>query len=149
MSDVPVLDTSVQRTHEWLHDVERELGFQSERAAYAALRATLHALRDRLPVELVAHFGAGLPMLVRGIYYEGWHPSTAHLKAARDEDLSESMRNDLRGHDELQNVEQVAAKVMRVIDQHMDPGQIDHIFDAWPKQVRDIWRDAWRGKVTQ
>ena len=149
MSDTPILETSLQHGHEWLHDIENELGFENERAAYAALRATLHALRDRLPVELVAHFGAGLPILVRGIYYEGWHPSTARLKAARDKDISELMRVELRGHDELQNVEQVAAKVMRVIDQHMDPGQVDHIFDAWPKQVRDIWRDAWRGKVTQ
>jgi uncharacterized protein (DUF2267 family) len=146
MSDVPALDTSVQRAHEWLHDIERELGFKNERAAYAALRATLHALRDRLPVELVAHFGAGLPTLVRGIYYDGWHPSAARLKAAHDDDLAGSMRHDLSGHDELPNAERVAAKVMRVIDKHMASGQIDHIFDAWPKQVRELWRDAWQGK---
>lgn len=146
MSEVPALDTSLQSTHLWLHDIERELGFRNERAAYAALRATLHALRDRLPVELVAHFGAGLPTMVRGIYYDGWHPSEARLKAAHHEALGVSMRHDLLGHDELQNGEDVAAKVMRVIDQHMDPGQIDHVVDAWPKQVRELWRDAWRGK---
>jgi uncharacterized protein (DUF2267 family) len=149
MSNVAILDTSVQRTHEWLHEIERELGFDNERGAYAALRATLHALRDRLPVELVAHFGAGLPTLVRGIYYEGWHPSTARLKAAHAEDFAESMRQELRGHDELQNVEQVALKVLRVIDQRLDPGQIDHILDAWPKQVRELWRDASRGTGVQ
>ncbi|HYM72663.1 MAG TPA: DUF2267 domain-containing protein [Stellaceae bacterium] len=146
MSNVAVLDTSVQRTHEWLHEIERELGFGNERAAYAALRATLHALRDRLPVELVAHFGAGLPMLVRGIYYDGWHPSAARLKAAHAEDFVASMLRELRGHDELQNAEQVAVKVMRVIDQRLESGQIDHVFDAWPKQVRELWRDASQGK---
>jgi uncharacterized protein (DUF2267 family) len=51
MSDVAILDTSVQRTHEWLHEIGRELGFENERGAYAALRARLHGLRDRLPVE--------------------------------------------------------------------------------------------------
>lgn len=58
MTKVAVLDTSLQRTHEWLHEISEALGFDNERAAYAALRATLHVVRDRLPVELVAHLGA-------------------------------------------------------------------------------------------
>ena len=144
MSNVAVLSTSVQRAHEWLHDIGHGLGFDNERAAYAALRATLHAVRDRLPVELVAHFGAGLPTLVRGIYYDGWHPSTARLKAAHAEDFMQSMRRELHGHNELQNAEQVALAVMGVIVQRMEQGQIEHILDALPKQVRELWRIAER-----
>jgi uncharacterized protein (DUF2267 family) len=34
------------------------LSWQGKRKAYLALRATLHALRDRLTVEAVAQFGA-------------------------------------------------------------------------------------------
>ncbi len=83
MTEAAVLDTSLQRTHGWLRDIGEELGFDNERAPYAALRATLHALRDRLPVELVAHLGAEMPMLVRGLYYDGWHPSDARLKASQ------------------------------------------------------------------
>jgi len=99
------------------------IGFDNERAAYAALRATLHAVRDRLPTELVAHLGAELPMLVRGIYYDGWHPSAVKLKAAHDEDFFDAMRRELRGHEELQHVEQVARTVLRVIDQRLEPGR--------------------------
>jgi uncharacterized protein (DUF2267 family) len=33
----------------------------------------LHAPRDRLPPEVAVHLGAQFPMLVRGVYYEGWH----------------------------------------------------------------------------
>ena len=40
--------------------------------AYVALRATLHALRDRLGPENAVHLAAQLPMLLRGLYYEGW-----------------------------------------------------------------------------
>lgn len=43
-----------------------ELDWQDRHAAYLALRATLHALRDRLTVEEVAELGAQLPMLIRG-----------------------------------------------------------------------------------
>lgn len=146
MSHVPALDSSVQSTYLWLHDIERELGFKNEPAAYATLRATLHALRDRLPVESIANFGAGLPTMIRGIYYDGWHPSATRLKAAHDQALGVSMQHDLLGHDELRAGEAVATKVARVI-QHMDPGETDHVFDAWPKQVRELWRSAWEGKA--
>jgi len=142
MNNAPILDTSIQRAHEWLHDVGDGLGFDNEHSAYAALRATLHAVRDRLPVELVAHFGAGLPTMIRGIYYDGWHPSAARLKAAHAEDFRHSMQRELHGHNELQNTEQVALAVMGVMDERMEPGQIDHILDALPKQVRELWRIA-------
>src|SRR5512135_597401 len=103
MTKAAVLDTSLQRTHEWLHEIGQALGFGNERAAYVALRATLHAVRDRLPTELVAHFGAEMPMLVRGIYYDGWHPSAVGLKEAHAKDFCASMRRELQGHDELQD----------------------------------------------
>ncbi len=69
-----VFDTTVQKTNIWLNDLMKVLGWQDRHKAYLALRATLHALRDRLTVDEVAHFGAQLPMLMRGFYYEGWDP---------------------------------------------------------------------------
>jgi len=144
MTKAAVLDTSLQRTHEWLHEVGHDLGFDNERAAYAALRATLHVIRDRLPVELVAHLGAEMPMLVRGIYYEGWHPSTAKLKAAHDEDLLVSLHRELQGHDELQDVGRVARSVLRLIDRRIEPGQVNRVVEALPKQTREFWRNVRR-----
>jgi uncharacterized protein (DUF2267 family) len=142
MTKAAVLDTSLQRTHEWLHEIGRELGFDNERAAYAALRAALHAVRDRLPTGLVAHFGAEMPMLVRGIYYDGWHPSAVRLKEAHAKDFCASMRHELQGHDELQDVERVARTVLHVIDRRMEPGQVEHVLNALPKEVRELWREV-------
>jgi uncharacterized protein (DUF2267 family) len=142
MTKATVLETSLQRTYEWLRDVEDELHSKNEHAAYAALRATLHAVRDRLPVELVAHLGAELPILVRGIYYDGWHPSAARLKAAHSIDFCDSIRDELRRHNELQHVDQVARAVLRVIDQRVEPGQIANVVDALPEKARRLWHDA-------
>ena len=142
MTEPAILATSVQKAHEWLRDIDDELHLKNERAAYAALRATLHAVRDRLPVELVAHFGAELPTLIRGLYYEGWHPSAAKLKTAHDEELCDAIRHELHGHDELQHVDQVARAVLRIIDQRLEPGQIRHVVDALPEKARRFWRSA-------
>src|ERR1051325_2733417 len=35
----------------------------------------LHTLRDRLAVDQVAHLGAELPIVIRGLYYDQWHPA--------------------------------------------------------------------------
>ena len=35
----------------------------------------LHAVRDRIGPENAAHLWARLPMLIRGLYYEGWDPT--------------------------------------------------------------------------
>jgi len=142
MTKAAVIATSVQRTHEWLSDIDDELHLKNETAAYAALRATLHAVRDRLPVELVAHFGAELPLLIRGIYYDGWHPSAARLKAAHDEDFCDSIRRELQGHDELQHVDEVAGAVLRILDQRLQPGQIRHVIEALPERTRRFWHSA-------
>ncbi len=142
MTKAAVIATSVQKTHEWLRDIEDELHFQNETAAYAALRATLHAVRDRLPVELVAHFGAELPLLIRGIYYDGWHPSAASLKTAHSDDFCDSIRRELQGHEELQHVDQVARAVLRILAQRLEAGQIRHVVEALPEKTRRFWHDA-------
>lgn len=142
MTKAAVLETSLQRTHEWLHEIGQELGFDNERAAYSALRATLHAVRDRLPAELVAHLGAELPMLVRGIYYDGWHPSAAGLKAAHAKDFFDLIGGELLGHEELEDVEAVAGAVLRVINRRIAPGQIARVLDAMPEKVRQLWPKA-------
>jgi uncharacterized protein (DUF2267 family) len=67
---IEAFDTTVQKTNEWLRDISRELGDENRRHAYLALRGTLHAIRDFLPIEESAQLSAQLPMLVRGIYFE-------------------------------------------------------------------------------
>ena len=76
-------DSTVQLTNAWLNELAEDQGGRDHSRAYQALRAVLQALRDRLTVEEVAALGAQLPLLVRGFYYEGWHPSGIPQRARR------------------------------------------------------------------
>src|SRR5215204_5648419 len=69
-----VFDETIHKTNAWLKEIAEALGPDRQRA-YQALRAVLHSLRDRLTVDEAAQLGDQLPMLVRGIYYEAWHPA--------------------------------------------------------------------------
>ncbi len=81
-----VFDTSIQDTNLWLKHIEARLGHCERQEAYAALRAVLHALRDRLPAQAAVNFAAQLPMIIRGLYFEGW---TLPEKPARVRTLEE------------------------------------------------------------
>ncbi|MFF7206569.1 DUF2267 domain-containing protein [Streptomyces sp. NPDC008141] len=80
-------DTMVDKANRLLKDIEQANGWPEERRkqSYAALRAVLHGLRDRLPVDGAAHCGAHLPILIRGVYYDGWKPSERPVKFSVEE----------------------------------------------------------------
>ena len=77
---LPVFDTTVQETNLWLKAIMEALHTDDRHLAYLALRATLHALRDRLGPENAVHLAAQLPMLLRGLYYEGWRLAASQTK---------------------------------------------------------------------
>jgi uncharacterized protein (DUF2267 family) len=81
MSDqgVETIESTTQKTHEWIARIAEAL-HKEKRDASKALRSVLQTVRDRLPSDLAVHFGAQLPMLIRGLYYEGWEPARCRLR---------------------------------------------------------------------
>ena len=71
-TQVAALDHTIQQTNIWLKTLADELHIEDRHDAYRALRSVLHVLRDRLTPEQAVHLGAQLPLLVRGIFYDGW-----------------------------------------------------------------------------
>jgi uncharacterized protein (DUF2267 family) len=69
-----VVDRTLQITNTWLEEIMTTLP-RDRKLAWHVLGAVLRSIRDRVPINLAAHFGAQLPLLVRGTYYDQWRPS--------------------------------------------------------------------------
>jgi uncharacterized protein (DUF2267 family) len=133
-------DSTVQTTNVWLHEVMERLGWQDRPRAYHALRAVLHALRDRLAVEQAAALGAQLPLLVRGVYYEGWHPAGKPVKERKRETFLAHVADAFRG-DPGVDPEAVARAVFGVLARHVTPGEVRHMKVTLPEEVRSLWSE--------
>ncbi len=138
MTKLAVLDATVQKTHEWLRDISEELGLADERAAYVALRATLHALRDCLNIDEAVRFGAQLPMLIRGLYYEGWKPTG--LPRLRDrQSFLDAVRHEIMDYLELPDTAHVVSAVLGVADRYLSAGEVDKIASSVPFEMWKLW----------
>jgi uncharacterized protein (DUF2267 family) len=131
-------DTTLERTNHVLKEIERAYGWPKERRnqAYAALRAVLHAVRDRLPVEETAQLAAQLPMLVRGMYYEGWDPSRTPAKMDREAFLDRVRREfpfEIDG-----GIERLTQTVLAALRQHITDGEWEDIKANFPKDLAGI-----------
>ena len=69
-----------QQVQEWLKELRDNGDLVDLDEALAVLRVVLHQLRDRLSVEEAVDLAQQLPIIVRGLYFEGWRPSRAPSK---------------------------------------------------------------------
>jgi uncharacterized protein (DUF2267 family) len=132
-----VFDRTINKTNIWLKDVMDILGCTSRQEAYAGLRATLHALRDRLTIEETAQFAAQLPMLIRGFYYERWDPTGKPVKERHLNDFLAHIQRELERYEF--DPEQVARAVFLVLARRISEGEIEDIEHVLPHEIRDLW----------
>ncbi len=128
-------DHALHTAHTWVSDVAKEFGTEDRRFAYRVLRAWLHTLRDRLPVEGAAQFAAQLPELLRGVFYDGWEPARVPVKYGPDEYV---LRFAEEARLPLADVRRAAATVTYVVGGHLSPGQLSEALAQLPGGLRSL-----------
>jgi uncharacterized protein (DUF2267 family) len=131
-------DSTVQTTNAWLSDIILHTGFRDRHAAYHALRSVLHVLRDRLSVDEAVALGAQLPMLVRGFYYEGWHPAGKPNRERTKEEFVAHVGESYSQTPDI-DVEKVARAVLQVLAKHVTTGEVDSIKRILPPELRTLF----------
>lgn len=137
-----IFDTALQKSHVWLNEIGEAQGIGPEKQrAYHALRAVLWAIRDRLTVEEAFHLSAQLPLLIRGMYWDGYRPSQTPQKLKSREDFFAKVA------EELSQVngpapEDAANAVFAVMNRHVPQGELEHVRGMMPKPLEQMMRGA-------
>ncbi|MEU4474036.1 DUF2267 domain-containing protein [Micromonospora sp. NPDC023888] len=132
---ISAFESSLDKTNLILKDIENAYGWPKDRRnqSYAALRTVLHLLRDRLPVDESVEFAQQLPVLVRGIYFDGWVPSDVPIKLNRDDFLYEVRQGfpyDVEG-----GPERVTQVVLDTLRRHVTQGEWQDVKDTMPADL--------------
>lgn len=136
---LPVFESALADGYRWIGNVADELDFDDAQYALRALRAALHALRDRLSVEQSAHLAAQLPLLIKGLFYEDWKPAHTPVKERRLVDFLGHIERDFKGYAVEIDPEDVARSVFTVLARHVSPGTIEHLCTTLPLEIRDLF----------
>lgn len=137
---------AVQQLQVWLKELRDAGDLVDEHEAYVVLRGVLHQLRDRLTPQEAIDLGAQLPLIVRGIYYEGWTPSRPPEKVRKQERYFEELMVRLRPHPI--NAERATRDVFSLLAQHCDPGEIKDVIAQLPSDLKALWpARAWRAML--
>ncbi len=136
------LDNAIQTTNIWLRDLDAILGWDDRVKTYAALRTVLHALRDELIVEEAVDLAAQIPLIIRGLYYEGWVPAKTPRRE-RDLDLFLARVADNYSQSDAGRIDPrwLCESVFTLLNTYVSAGEIDDVKNMLFSHLQDLWPD--------
>jgi uncharacterized protein (DUF2267 family) len=133
---------AVQILQEWLKELKDKGELTDEAAAYSVLRSVLHQLRDRLTLEEAVDLGAQMPLIVRGLYFEGWRPHAVPRKIRSKEKFLNELSEDLLRF--TYPVEWAVSTVFALLTHHCDHGEIADVIGQLPDDLKELWPETAR-----
>lgn len=138
VTGIEAIEKTVHKTNEWLKEIDEELGSDDRHLALQCLRAVLHSLRDRLPLQEAADLGSQLPLLVRGLYYENFNPISLPVKDRKLGNFLEHIRIQFPSMQDI-DPERSARVVFRVLKRHVTEGEIQDVLSNMPRGIQPLW----------
>lgn len=134
--------TAVQHFQIWLKELRDNAGLVDEAEAYSVLRVVMHELRDRLTTEEAVDLAAQLPLIVRGVYFDGWRPGKEPADIRTKQAFYDAVALKL-----LPNrlpPEPIVGQVFALLAHHCDPGEIADVIGQLPAELKGLWPESAR-----
>jgi len=136
------IDEAVHKLNMWLLDLMKAMKWDSRERALSAYRATLHTVRDLLPDNNVVHFGAQLPLILKGIFYDGWtlkaRPTYQVNTAAQFYDLVRFELGSANLKFDNETIRQFTKAIFQNMTKHMGEKEMRKVKALLRENVRDI-----------
>jgi len=131
------IDAAARATEDWIDDFVARLGWHDRDRVCSALVTALHALRDCLHQDEAIYLGAQLPGLLRGLYYDGWHPKSHPANRSRRTFLE-------RIHDGLHrepgiDAEDVARAMFALLAARLPAAEVEDAKAYTPHELHNLW----------
>lgn len=137
MSCPATIAHAVQEAQEWLKQVRDYAEGQTSSTPYGVLRAVLHQLRDRLTFEEAFELAAQLPLIIRGVYFEGYQPSHAPEKIRSKQMFFNGVAAKLQPHRVAPDA--AIRAVFATLAYRCDAGEVAHVINQLPAELKDMW----------
>jgi len=122
----------------WLLDIAKNIDHPGRTEwAYGCLKAVMHTIRDRTTIEEVFHFSAQLPIVIRGIYFEGYKP-TGKPEKMNAKEFMQKIKTGL-GPGNLVTAEESFRVVLELLYEKISIGEMDDIRGGMPKSIQKLW----------
>jgi uncharacterized protein (DUF2267 family) len=135
-----VIDHTVQLTHEWINELRERLGWDSSRDALRLLRVTLAQIREHIGHEEMAQFSAQMPLLIRGMFFEGWQPAHTPLRDRNLWHFIDAIEAQFSGVHDWRGVQDIQA-VFKTLEHKISEGEIRDVKAGLPQAIRALWPD--------
>ena len=137
MSYPATIAHAIQQTQEWLKQIRDYADLADEQHAYSVLRVVLHQLRDRLTLDEAFGLSAQLPLIVRGIYFEGYQPKHVPERIRSKEAFLDGVAAKLQPH--RIPPESAVRAVFATLAHRCDAGEIADVIDQLPAELKALW----------
>jgi uncharacterized protein (DUF2267 family) len=141
MSDngLAVFDRTIEKTHQFINDVAQQIELEDKHIVFIGIKAVLHGLRDRIPLEEAAQLGAQFPVMLAGFYYQGWKPAATPTKERSVGAFVEKIRDNLPQGDYPIEIEALITGVFAVLSRRVSEGEIVDVANMLPKDIQKFW----------
>ena len=112
--------------------------FRDEEQALCVLRASLQALRDRLPKVKAYNLGVRLPESIRHFYFEGWHNGQRQTESVEKSEFLAEVREHLESSEDwdLSDLVPIALHALMVL---IKDSEAEEVREAIPVSLREIF----------
>lgn len=135
----------LDKANDFIREVAFELGdLDDEPRAWRVTGAVFHTLRERLPVEESFDLLSQLPLLLKGVYVDGWNPSRKHEPIRTLAEFIERVKQKerfLAPHDlgDGEEAKKAVAAVFRTLKRRVSKGEANDIQSSLPEHLREFW----------
>jgi uncharacterized protein (DUF2267 family) len=146
MSNPVNFENSANEAYAFINKLAQALGHPEEvNRSYIILRAVLHVIRDRITISESFDLISQLPLLLKGVYVEGWkYYEKPPLNFQKIEEMKEEVKKHQEQYGEVKfdwqrSTEEIIAITLDTMKRYFSNGQIEHIKGQMPKEVQELF----------